>query len=75
MKPTLVGIVVFACSFGGSLLGMWLRTALAGHHLDSESKVRIGYTKAICNDFCLLETLNFIRQIKKLGNLVIHSQL
>jgi len=38
MNPSLVGIIVFAFAFGGVLLGTWLRTALPGHHLDSESK-------------------------------------
>jgi hypothetical protein len=38
MNPTVVGSIVFACTFGGALLGMWLRTALPKHHLDAESK-------------------------------------
>jgi len=38
MNPTVVGLIAFTCTFGGSLLGIWLRTALPGHHLESESK-------------------------------------
>ena len=43
-NPTLVGMIVFACTFGGVLLGMRLRHALPGHHLDPESKdtVKVG---------------------------------
>ena len=44
MRPTIVGIIVFACTFGGVLLGMWLQKTLPGHHLDTESKdaVKVG---------------------------------
>ena len=44
MDAAVVGLIVFACTFAGALFGMWLRTALPAHHLDSESKdtVRIG---------------------------------
>ena len=44
MDSTHVGIVVFMCVFGGVLLGMWLRTILPKHHLDSDSKdtVKVG---------------------------------
>ena len=44
MNPTIVGIIVFALTFGGALLGMWLRTLLSEHHLDAESKdtVKVG---------------------------------
>ena len=44
MPPILVAILVFACVFGGTLLGMWLRNALPGHHLTSESQdvVKLG---------------------------------
>jgi hypothetical protein len=44
MKPIIIGIIVFACTFGGTLLGMWLRTLLPGHHLSTESKdtVKVG---------------------------------
>ena len=34
MNPYIVGMIVFACTFGGALLGMWLRAALPEHHLD-----------------------------------------
>jgi hypothetical protein len=44
LNPTVVGIIVFACTFGGALLGMWLRAVLPDHHLDPESKdtVKVG---------------------------------
>src|SRR5512137_587246 len=44
MSPTIVGIIVFACTFGGMLLGMRLQKTLPGHHLDGESKdtVKVG---------------------------------
>jgi hypothetical protein len=44
MNPTIVGIIVFACTFGGVLLGMWLQKTLPGHHLDVESRdtVKVG---------------------------------
>ena len=44
MSPTIVGMIVFACTFGGALVGMWLRTALPEHHLDADSKdtVKVG---------------------------------
>ena len=44
MNPTIVGMIVFACAFGGALLGLWLRTALPEHHLDAESRdtVKVG---------------------------------
>ena len=44
MNPTLIGIIVFACTLGGVLLGMWLRTVLPERHLNNESRdtVRLG---------------------------------
>ena len=44
MNTTRVGLVVFICVFGGVVLGMWLRTILPKHHLDSDSKdtVKVG---------------------------------
>jgi hypothetical protein len=44
MNPTLVGTVVFVCTLGGTLLGMWLRTTLPEHHLNNESRdtVKLG---------------------------------
>ena len=39
-----MGWIVFACVFGGALLGMFLRTALPEHHLSTDSKdvVKLG---------------------------------
>jgi hypothetical protein len=44
MNPTLIGTIVFACTLGGVLLGMWLRTILPEQHLNNESRdtVRLG---------------------------------
>lgn len=44
MNPTLVGTIVFACTLGGVLLGMLLRTILPEQHLSNESRdtVRLG---------------------------------
>jgi hypothetical protein len=38
MNPTVVGIIVFTCTFGGTLLGMRLRGILLEHHVSGESK-------------------------------------
>jgi hypothetical protein len=44
MSPTIVGIIVFACTLGGALVGNWLRTILPAHHLGAESRdtVKVG---------------------------------
>jgi len=44
MNPIIVYMIVFACTFGGALLGMWLRTTLPEHHLNAESRdtVKVG---------------------------------
>ncbi len=44
MYPAIVGLLVFFCTFGGALLGMWLHTTLPEHHLDAESRdvVKVG---------------------------------
>src|SRR5262245_57729470 len=44
MHPTIISIIVFTCTFGGALLGMWLRTAVPAHHLDAASRdtVKVG---------------------------------
>jgi hypothetical protein len=38
MNPVLVGTIVFACTLGAALCGMWLRTVLPPSHLDDASK-------------------------------------
>lgn len=38
MDASVVGIVVFTCTFGGALLGMWLRTVLPKHYFDADSR-------------------------------------
>ncbi len=44
MYATVVGGSVVLCTFGGALVGMWLRATLPEHHLDAESRdvVKIG---------------------------------
>jgi hypothetical protein len=44
MNPTVVGMVVFACTLGGALVGHWLRTTLPEQYLDAESRdtVKLG---------------------------------
>lgn len=44
MNSTLIGIVVFACTFGGATLAMALRAHLPDHHLNDETKdtVKLG---------------------------------
>ena len=44
MSALIITSVAFACIFGGTLLGMFLRTILPGHHLSDESKdaVKLG---------------------------------
>ena len=44
MSPAVVGLVTFACTFGGVLLGMRLRGLLPAHHLDGDSKdsIKVG---------------------------------
>ena len=44
MNPSIIGVLVFVCGFGGVLLGMKLKTLLPEHHLRDDSKhtVQIG---------------------------------
>ena len=44
MSSMTISWIVFACLFGGALLGMFIRTVLPAHHLSSESKdvVKLG---------------------------------
>lgn len=44
MSGSVVGIIVLACTFGGALIGLFLRKALPGHHLDSDSRdtIKVG---------------------------------
>ncbi len=43
MNPTLVGTIVFACTFGGALLGFWLQKRRK-HELDLESTETIRHS-------------------------------
>ena len=44
MSPLAISLVAFVCVFGGTLLGMFLRTRLPEHHVSDESKdaVKLG---------------------------------
>src|SRR6266702_5526254 len=44
MSPMSMSLIAFACVFGGTLLGMFLRDRLPGHHLSGDTKdvVRLG---------------------------------
>ena len=44
MSPLAVPLIAFAVIFGGAFLGVFLRRALPGHHLDDDTKdvVRLG---------------------------------
>jgi hypothetical protein len=44
VNPVVIGVVVFGCTFGGALLGLWLRTQLPDHHVTDASKdtVKLG---------------------------------
>jgi hypothetical protein len=44
MSPILLSLIAFACIFGGTFLGMFLRRRLPGHHLSGDTKdvVRLG---------------------------------
>ena len=38
MNATIGGLIVFTSTFGGALIGQWLRTILPQHHLEGESR-------------------------------------
>src|ERR1017187_8903205 len=44
MSPIAISVAVFACVFGGALLGIFIHSLLPNEHLDSDSKeaVRLG---------------------------------
>jgi len=42
MSAVAIGIITFACLFGGALLGMTLRNALPEHHLNDDSRHLLG---------------------------------
>ena len=47
MNPTVVGIIVFTCTFGGALLGMRVRKVLQEHHVSGESKDTVKVATAL----------------------------
>lgn len=38
MNPMTIGIIAFACTFGGTLSGMWLHSAIPEQQLDADAK-------------------------------------
>ncbi|HZQ62050.1 MAG TPA: hypothetical protein VFC24_11915, partial [Casimicrobiaceae bacterium] len=38
MNPAGIGVVVFVCVFGATLVGLWLRRVLPAEHLNDESR-------------------------------------
>src|SRR5471030_2855077 len=44
MSSIAISLIIFACVFGGALVGMFLRTRLPEHHLSAESRevVKVG---------------------------------
>jgi hypothetical protein len=44
VHPTYIGVLVFVCTFGGALLGIWLRSRLPEQHLANDTKdtVKVG---------------------------------
>ena len=44
MSSSAMSLILFACVFGGALVGMLLRTYLPQHHLNADSKevVKVG---------------------------------
>ncbi len=44
MNPTIIGAVVVLCTFGGAMLGLWLRGRLPGDHITDATKdtVKLG---------------------------------
>jgi hypothetical protein len=49
MSETAISCIVFACVFGGALLGMILRASLPESHLSTDSK---DFLKRSCPDWC-----------------------
>ena len=41
MSSLAASVIVFACVFGGVLLGVFLRTALPEHHLNADSRTTV----------------------------------
>jgi len=41
VNPTLISLIVFVCTFGGALLGLWLHSVLPEHHINDASKETI----------------------------------
>src|SRR5260370_7280912 len=41
MSPRAISLIVFACIFGGAVVGIWLRSVLPEHHLSADSRTTV----------------------------------
>lgn len=41
MSPLAISLIVFACIFGGAVVGIWLRSVLPEHHLSADSRTTV----------------------------------
>ena len=64
MNGSVVGVIVLVCTFGGSLIGLFLRKALPGHHLDSDSRdtIKVGIGLIATMTALLLSLVHCLRQ-------------
>jgi hypothetical protein len=54
MNSIVVSVIVFACVFGGAVLGLYLRTALPEHHLSDDSKDAVKVGMALVATMCAI---------------------
>lgn len=64
MNSIEIGSITFAFAFGGSLLGMLLRTALPEHHRNSDSKDAVKVTMALVSTMSALALGSLIASAK-----------
>jgi hypothetical protein len=54
MSSIAISSIVFACVFGGAMLGMFVHAVLPQHHLSSESKDVVKLAMALVATLCAL---------------------
>jgi hypothetical protein len=54
MSSLAVSLIVFACLFGGALLGIFLRTVVPEHHLDADSKSSVNLMMGVISTMSAL---------------------
>jgi len=54
MSSMAISSIVFACVFGGAMLGMFVHAVLPQHHLSSESKDVVKLAMALVATLCAL---------------------